>query len=134
MKKLIEDIVVFFGALGALLDLILGTIKSVFFQIVIGAIIIIAIIKFVDTTWLRWLLLIMFGGALYYSVKEDIALHVQKETTKAVAKREKQKAEIAKGTYKGGMFLKVPTLKEGIWNWAKAIFWLGLFLLMLKYF
>ena len=134
MKKLIEDIVVFFGALGALLDLILGTIKSVFFQIVIGAIIIILIIKFVDTTWLRWLLLIMFGGALYYSVQEDIALHVQKEAMKAVERREKQKAEIAKGTYKGGMFLKVPTLKEGIWNWAKAIFWLGLFLLMLKYF
>ena len=65
---------------------------------------------------------------------DDIALHVQKETTKVVAKREKQKAEIAKGTYKGGMFLKVPTLKEGIWNWAKAFFWLGLFLLMLKYF
>ena len=134
MKKLIEDIVVFFGALGALLDLILGTIKSVFFQIVIGAIIIILIIKFIDTTWVRWLLLIMFSGGLFYSIYGDIALHVQKETTKVVEKREKQKAEIAKGTYKGGMFLKVPTLKEGIWNWAKAIFWLGLFLLMLKYF
>ena len=134
MKKLIEDIVVFFGALGALLDLILGTIKSVFFQIVIGAIIIILIIKFIDTTWVRWLLLIMFSGGLFYSMYDDIVLHIQKETTKAVAKREKQKAEIAKGTYKGGMFLKVPTLKEGIWNWAKAIFWLGLFLLMLKYF
>ena len=134
MKKLMENIVVFFGVLNAFLDLILGTIKAVFFQVVIGAIIIILIIKFVDTTWLRWLLLIMFGGALYYSVKEDIALHVQKETMKAVEKREKQKAEIAKGTYKGGLFLKVPTLKEGIWNWAKAFFWLGLFLLMLKYF
>jgi len=134
MKKLMENIVVFFGALGALLDLILKTIKAVFFQVVIGAIIIILIIKFVDPTWLRWLLLIMFSGGLYYSVKEDIVLHVQKETTKVVAKREKQKAEIAKGTYKGGLFLKVPTLKEGIWNWAKAIFWLGLFLLMLKYF
>ena len=134
MKKLMENIVVFVGALGALLDLILKTIKAVFFQVVIGAIIIILIIKFVDTTWLRWLLLIMFGGALYYSVKEDIALHVQKETMKAVKKREKQKAEIAKGTYKGGLFLKVPTLKEGIWNWAKAIFWLGLFLLALKFY
>ena len=134
MKKLIEDIVVFFGALGALLDLILGTIKSVFFQIVIGAIIIILIIKFIDTTWVRWLLLIMFSGGLFYSIYDDVNLHVQKEAMKAVEKREKQKAEIAKGTYKGGMFLKVPTLKEGIWNWAKAIFWLGLFLLMLKYF
>ena len=49
-------------------------------------------------------------------------------------KLEKQKAEIAKGTYKGGLFVKVPTLKEGIWNWTKALFWLGLFLLMLKFF
>ena len=134
MKKLTENIVVFFGALNALLDLILRTIKAVFFQVVIGVIIIILIIKFVDTTWLRWLILIMFSGGLFYSMYDDIVLHIQKETTKAVAKREKQKAEIAKGTYKGGMFLKVPTLKEGIWNWTKAIFWLGLFLLLLKYF
>ena len=128
-----ENIVVFFGVLNAFLDLIQGAIKAVFFRIVIGGIIIILIIKFVDTTWLRWLLLIMFSGGLFYSIYDDVNLHVQKEAMKAVAKREKQKAEIAKGTYKGGMFLKVPTLKEGIWNWAKAIFWLGLFLLMLKY-
>ena len=116
------------------LQLFVGTIRAVLYQLVVAGIIIIGIIKFVDTTWLRWLLLIMFSGGLFYSMYDDIALHVQKETTKAVAKREKQKAEIAKGTYKGGMFLKVPTLKEGIWNWAKAIFWLGLFLLMLKFF
>ena len=134
MEKLKENIVVFLGVLNAFLDLIHGAIKAVFFRIVIGAIIIILIIKFVDPTWLRWLLLIMSGGGLFYSIYGDIALHVQKETTKVVAKREKQKAEIAKGTYKGGMFLKVPTLKEGIWNWAKAIFWLCLFLLALKYF
>ena len=65
----------------------------------------------------------MFSRGLFYSIYDDVALHVQKEAMKAVEKREKQKAEIAKGTYKGGMFLKVPTLKEGIWNWAKAIFW-----------
>ena len=134
MKKLMENIVVFFGVLNAFLDLILGTIKAVFFQVVIGAIIIILIIKFIDTTWVRWLLLIMFSGGLFYSIYDDVNLHVQKEAMKAVERREKQKAEIAKGTYKGGMFLKVPTLKEGIWNWAKAIFWLGLFLLMLKFF
>ena len=134
MKKLTENIVVFFAVLNAFLDLIHGAIKAVFFRIVIGGTIIILIIKFVDPTWLRWLLLIMFSGGLFYSIYDDIALHVQKETTKVVEKREKQKAEIAKGTYKGGMYLKVPTLKEGIWNWAKAIFWLGLFLLMLKYF
>ena len=134
MKKLTENIVVFFGVLNAFLDLIHGAIKAVFFRVVIGGTIIILIIKFVDPTWLRWLLLIMFSGGLFYSIYGDIALHVQKETTKVVEKREKQKAEIAKGTYKGGMFLKVPTLKEGIWNWAKAFFWLGLFLLALKFY
>ena len=133
MKKLKENIFVSLAVLNAFLDLIHGAIKAVFFRIVIGVIIITLIIKFVDTTWLRWVLLIMSGGGLIYSIYGDIALHVQKETTKVVAKREKQKAEIAKGTYKGGMFLKVPTLKEGIWNWAKAFFWLGLFLLVLKY-
>ena len=134
MKKLKENIFVSLAVLNAFLDLIHGAIKAVFFRIVIGVIIITLIIKFVDPTWLRWLLLIMFSGGLFYSIYGDIALHVQKETTKVVEKREKQKAEIAKGTYKGGMFLKVPTLKEGIWNWAKALFWLGLFLLMLKFF
>ena len=134
MEKLKENIVVFLGVLNAFLDLIHGAIKAVFFRIVIGAIIIILIIKLVDPTWLRWLLLIMSGGGLFYSMYDDIVLHVQKETSKVVAKREKQKAEIAKGTYKGGLFLKVPTKKEAIWNWAKTIFWLGLFLLMLKYF
>ena len=130
MKKLIEDIVVFFGALGALLDLILGTIKSVFFQIVIGAIIIILIIKFIDTTWVRWLLLIMFSGGLFYSIYDDVNLHVQKEAMKAVEKREKQKDEIAKGTYKGGLFLN----KEGIWNSVKAIFLLCLCVGVLIYY
>ena len=134
MKKLMENIVVFFGVLNAFLDLIHGAIKAVFFRIIIGAIIIILIIKFIDTTWVRWLLLIMFSGGLFYSIYDDVNLHVQKEAMKAVEKREKQKAEIAKGTYKGGLFLKIPTKKEAIWNWAKAIFWLGLFLLMLKYF
>ena len=116
------------------MQLFVGTIRAILPQLVVAGIIIIGIIKFVDTTWLRWLLLIMFGGALYYTVFEDIALHVNKETMKAVTKLEKQKAEIAKGTYKGGLFMKVPTLKEGIWNWAKAIFWLGLFLLALKFY
>ena len=116
------------------LQLIEGAIRAVLPQLVVGGIIIIGIIKFVDTTWLRWVLLIMSAGGLFYAVYDDIALHVQKEAMKAVKKLEKQKAEIAKGTYKGGMFMKVPTLKEGIWNWAKAIFWLGLFLLMLKFF
>ena len=116
------------------MQLIEGAIRAVLPQLVVGGIIIIGIIKFVDTTWLRWLILIMFSGGLFYSMYDDIVLHIQKETTKVVAKREKQKAEIAKGTYKGGMFLKVPTLKEGIWNWAKAIFWLGLFLLALKFY
>ena len=128
--KVMEKIYIFYR----FLQLIVGAIRAVLPQLVVGGIIIILIIKFVDTTWLKWLLLIMSGGALFYSIYDDIALHVQKETTKAVNKLEKQKAEIAKGTYEGDMFIKDPTLKEGIWNWAKAIFWLGLFLLMLKYF
>jgi hypothetical protein len=111
------------------LQLIVGVIRAVLPQLVVGGIIIILIIKFIDTTWLKWLLLIMSGGALFYSIYDDIALHVQEEAMKAVKKLDKQKAEIAKGTYK----IKVPTLKEGIWNWAKAIFWLGLFLLVLKF-
>ena len=116
------------------LQLIKGAIRGVLPQLVVGGIIIIGIIKFVDTTWLRWVLLIMSAGGLFYAVYDDIALHVQKEAMKAAMKLEKQKAEIAKGTYKGGLFVKVPTLKEGIWNWTKALFWLGLFLLMLKFF
>ena len=82
MKKLTENIVVFFGVLNAFLDLIHGAIKAVFFRIVIGAIIIILIIKFVDTTWLRWLILIMFSGGLFYSMYDDIVLHIQKEKNK----------------------------------------------------
>ena len=130
MEKLKENIVVFFGVLNAFLDLIHGAIKAVFFRIVIGAIIIILIIKFVDTTWLRWLLLIMFSGGLFYSIYDDVNLHVQKEAMKAVEKREKQKAEIAKGTYKGGLFLN----KEGIWNSVKAIFLLCLCVGVLIYY
>ncbi len=70
----------------------------------------------------------------FYSFYLQICEYVQKETTKAVEKLEKQKAEIAKGNYKGGMYFEDPTLKEGIWNWTKALFWVGLFLLSLKYF
>ncbi len=131
MKKLFLSIFGKIYIFDKFLDLIVGAIKVVLFRLVFGFIIIVLIIKFVDTTWLKWLLLIMSGGALFYSIYDDIALHVQKEASKAVKKLEKQKAEIAKGTYKGGMFIKVPTLKEGIWNWAKAIFWLSLFLLVL---
>ena len=74
MKKLTEKIYIFFR----MLDLILDAIKSVLFQIAIGFIIIISIIKFVDTTWLRWLLLVMFGGALFYSVYDDLVLYLEK--------------------------------------------------------
>ncbi len=129
-----ENIVVFFGVLGAFLKLLGGILWIVLPQLAMGGVFIIAIRVLIDTNWLQWLVIIMLVGGVLYSLYIQINEYVQKETTKVVAKREKQKAEIAKGTYKGGMFLKVPTLKEGIWNWAKAIFWLGLFLLMLKYF
>ena len=134
MEKLKENIVVFFGVLGAFLQLLGGILWIVLPQLAMGGVFIIAIRVLIDTNWLQWLVIIMLVGGVLYSLYIQINEYVQKETTKVVAKREKQKAEIAKGTYKGGMFLKVPTLKEGIWNWAKAFFWLGLFLLMLKYF
>ena len=134
MNKLMENIVVFFGVLGAFLKLLGGILWIVLPQLAMGGVFIIAIRVLIDTDWLQWLLIIMLVGGVFYSLYIQINEYVQKETMKAVEKREKQKAEIAKGTYKGGMFMKVPTLKEGIWNWAKAIFWTGLFLLMLKYF
>ena len=85
MKKLTEKIYIFFR----MLDLILDAIKSVLFQIAIGFIIIISIIKFVDTTWLRWLLLVMFGGALFYSVYDDLVLYFRKELIKTLSKEKK---------------------------------------------
>jgi|TARA_B110000977_G_C11013977_1_gene468752 hypothetical protein len=103
-------------------------------QLAMGGVFIIAIRVLIDTNWLQWLVIIMLVGGVFYSLYLQINEYVQKETMKVLEKVEKQKTEIAKGTYKGGMFLKVPTLKEGIWNWTKAIFWVGLFLLALKYF
>ena len=134
MNKLMENIVVFFGVLGAFLKLLGGILWIVLPQLAMGGVFIIAIRVLIDTNWLQCLVIIVLVGGVFYSLYIQINEYVQKEAMKAVEKREKQKAEIAKGTYKGGLFLKVPTLKEGIWNWAKAIFWLGLFLLMLKYF
>ena len=95
---------------------------------------VISIRVLIDTNWLQWLVIIIFVLGFFYSFYLQICEYVQKETTKAVEKLEKQKAEIAKGNYKGGMYFEVPTLKEGIWNWTKALFWVGLFLLSLKYF
>ena len=79
MKKLKENIFVSLAVLNAFLDLIHGAIKAVFFRIVIGAIIIILIIKFVDTTWLRWLILIMFSGGLFYSIYDDVLYMFKKK-------------------------------------------------------
>ena len=107
MKKITEKIYIFFR----MLDLILNAIKSVLFQIAIGFIIIISIIKFVDTIWLKWLLLVMIGGALFYSVYDDLVLYLRKEFIKTLSKEKK---------------IVTPTLKEGILNWAKATFWLCL--------
>ena len=123
MEKLKENIVVFFGVLGAFLQLLGGILWIVLPQLAMGGVFIIAIRVLIDTNWLQWLVIIMLVGGVLYSLYIQINEYVQKETTKVVAKREKQKAEIAKGTYKGGLFLKIPTKKEAIWNWAKAIFW-----------
>ena len=116
------------------LQLLGGILWLILPQLAVCGIFVLAIIAFIDTVWLERLVLIIFSGVVLYSLYIQIGEHVEKETIKAIKKLEKQKAEIAKGTYKGGLFVKEPTLKEGIRNWAKAIFWLGLFLLALKFF
>ena len=117
----------------------LQLLAGIFFRIILPGlamlgIFVISIRALIDTNWLQWLVIIIFVLGFFYSFYLQICEYVQKETTKAVEKLEKQKAEIAKGNYKAGMHFEVPTLKEGIWNWTKALFWVGLFLLSLKYF
>ena len=130
MKKLMENIFVFFGVLGAFLQLFGGILWIVLPQLAMGGVFIIAIRVLIDTDWLQWLLIIMLVGGVFYSLYIQINEYVQKETMKAVEKREKQKDEIAKGTYKGGLFLN----KEGIWNSVKAIFLLCLCVGVLIYY
>ena len=130
MKKLTENIFVFFGVLGEFLQLLGGILWIALPQLAMGGVFIIAIRVLIDTDWLQWLLIIMLVGGVFYSLYIQINEYVQKETMKAVEKREKQKDEIAKGTYKGGLFLN----KEGIWNSVKAIFLLCLCVGVLIYY
>ena len=115
------------------LDLVEGAIWFVKFHLIFGFIVIALITKFVDIIWLKWLLLFISGGTLFYSIKDDVALYIRDEAVKAVEKLDKQQREIAKGTYKGGIFIKNPTLKEVLLNWFKAIIYLALFILLLRF-
>ena len=115
------------------LGLVEGAIWFVKFHLIFGFIAIVLITKFVDIIWLKWLLLFISGGTLFYSIKDDIALYIRDETRKAVEKLDKQQEEITKGTYKGGIFIKNPTLNEGLFSWFKAIIYLALFILLLRF-
>ena len=68
----------------------LGLILRAFFKnwipIIIGAIVLILIFKFIDTVWLKWFLAVMTGGAFFYSIYDDMALFIQNEAFKAVEK------------------------------------------------
>ena len=90
--------------------------SSIARQIVIGLLILFLIYKFVDTKVIKWPLLIMTAGAFFYSVLEDY--------------RELMKNYLKQYSETG----KAPTLKDGIRNWAKAIFFLVLFLISILIF
>ena len=128
------NILVFFKALGLLFRAIL----SAWFTIAYWVIIIFFILKFINIIWLKWVLLFFSGGGFCYSVYDVIAEYVHKETGKALKSEGRLKTDIKNDAFNpndnyGGMNINVPTLKEGIWNWAKAIFWVGLFLFSLKF-
>ena len=84
-------------------------------QILIGLVIIVLIYKFIDTNIIKWPLIIMTGGAFFYSILDDFR---------------ELKSNYLKHYLDNG---EVPTLKDGIRNWAKAIFFLILFLVSLLF-
>ena len=87
--------------------------SSIALQIIIGLVIIILIYKFIDTKIFKWPLIIMIAGAFFYSILDDF-----KELKMNYLKHHLDTGE-------------VPTIKDGIRNWIKAIFFLILFLISL---
>ena len=61
--------------------------------IIIGFVILFLIFKYIETTWLKWLIAIMFGGGLFYSIYDDMNLYIQKEAFKAVEKLDPEAQE-----------------------------------------
>ena len=46
--------------------------KWIIFQALIGITLLVLCYKYIDTVWIKWPLMIMLGGAFYYSTKEDL--------------------------------------------------------------
>lgn len=128
------NILAFFKALG----LLIRAIKASWFSIAIAIIIIFIIYKYVNITWLKWILIIFTSGGFFYSIYDDVSLFVHNETTKALINLDRLKKDIKdnkkdpKDDY-GGLVIKEPTLKDGLINWAKAIFMGLLLYLLIKY-
>ena len=118
------NILAFFKVLG----LFFRAIRASWFSIVVAIIIIFIIYKYVNITWLKWILIIFTSGGFFYSIYDDVALFIHNETTKALINLDRLKKDIKdnkrdpKDDY-GGLVMKEPTLKDGLINWAKTIFW-----------
>lgn len=89
--------------------------SSIALQIIIGLGIVVLIYKFIDTKIIKWPLIIMTAGAFFYSILDDF-----RELKMNYLKHHLETGE-------------VPTAKDGIKNWAKAIFFLILFLISLLF-
>ena len=129
------NILAFFKVLG----LFFRAIRASWFSIVVAIIIIFIIYKYVNITWLKWILIIFTSGGFFYSIYDDVALFIHNETTKTLINLDRLKKDIKdnkrdpKDDY-GGLVMKEPTLKDGLINWAKTIFWGLLLYLLIKYF
>lgn len=89
--------------------------SSIALQIIIGLVIVILIYKFIDTKIIKWPLIIMTAGAFFYSILDDF-----RELKMNYLKHHLDTGE-------------VPTLKDGIKNWLKAIFFLIIFIITLLF-
>jgi hypothetical protein len=89
--------------------------SSIALQIIIGLVIVILIYKFIDTKIIKWPLIIMTAGAFFYSISDDF-----RELKMNYLKHHLDTGE-------------VPTLKDGIRNWLKAIFFLIIFIITLLF-
>ena len=129
------NILAFFKVLG----LFFRAIRASWFSIVVAIIIIFIIYKYVNITWLKWILIIFTSGGFFYSIYDDVALFIHNETTRALINLDRLKKDIKdnkrdpKDDY-GGLVMKEPTLKDGLINWAKTIFMCLLLYLLIKYF
>jgi len=86
---------------------------SIAIRIWLGLIIVFIIYKYIDTLIIKLPLMIFTGGAFFYSILDRF--------------KEALRNDIEEASITG----KIPTLKDGIRNWSKAIFFVILFLISL---